>query len=54
MMHKAGCSIEDVLCCFERSSIKFQGHMGQDIANFDPDLVFPDCNSNLNSPMDLK
>ena len=29
MMHKAWCSMEDVPYCFLRSSIKFQGHMGQ-------------------------
>ena len=28
MMHKAWCSIEEVLYCFSRSSIKLQGHMG--------------------------
>ena len=28
MMHKAWSSIEEVLCCFSRSSLKFQGHMG--------------------------
>ena len=29
MIHKAWCSIEEVLCCFPRSSIKFQGHKGK-------------------------
>ena len=33
MMHKAWCSIEEVPYCFPRSSIKFQGHKGQKIAN---------------------
>ena len=39
---------------FSRSSIKFQGHTAQNIANFDPNWKFPDCNSSLNSPMALK
>ena len=54
MMQKVWCSIEEVPSCFPRSSIKFQGHTGQNIANFDPNWAFPDCNSSLNSPMDLK
>ena len=33
---KAWCSIEEVAYCFPRSSIKFQGHTGQKIADFDP------------------
>ena len=37
-----------------RSSIKFQGHAGQKIANFYQSWAFPDCNSSLNLPMDLK
>ena len=92
-MHKAWCSIEEVSYYFSRSSIKFQGHTGwkidnfnpvwvrllgrwqfwnpsdlpcsrssdkiqghtgQKIAGFDPNWAFPDCNSNLNSPMALK
>ena len=40
--------------CFSRSSIKFQGYMGQNIADFYPSWGFPDCNSSLNSPMALK
>ena len=39
---------------FWRSSAKFQGHMGQKIADFDPNWAFPDSNSSLNSPMGLK
>ena len=54
MMHKAWCSIEEVPYCFPRSSIKFQGHTGQKIADFDPNWAFPDCNFSFNSPMDLK
>ena len=42
MMNKAWSSIEDVPYCFARSSIKFQGHTGQNITNFDPNWVFPD------------
>ena len=40
--------------CFLRSSIRFQGHTGQNNANFDPNWAFQDCNSSLNSPMGLK
>ena len=54
MMHKAWSSIEEVPYCFSRASIKFQGHSGQKIADFDPNWAFPDCNSSLNSPMALK
>ena len=54
MMHKAWCSIEEVPFCFPRSSIKFQGHTGQKIADFDPKWAFPDCNFSLNSLTDLK
>ena len=35
-------------------SIKLQGHIEKNIANIDPNWAFPDCNSSLNSPMDLK
>ena len=28
--------------CFPRSSIKFQGHTGQNISDFDPNWAFPD------------
>ena len=28
--------------CFPRSSIKFQGHMGQNITDFDPNWALPD------------
>ena len=54
MTHKAWCSIEEVPYCFPRLSIKFQGHRGQQIANYDPKWAFPDCNFSLNSPMNLK
>ena len=54
MMHEAWSSIENVPCCFSKSSVKFQGHTGQKITIFDPNLEFPDCNSSLNSPMALK
>ena len=54
MMHKAWSSIEEVLYCFSRSSIKLEGHTGQKIANFDPNWAFPDCNLSLNSPMAMK
>ena len=54
MMHKAWYNIEEVPYWFPRSSIKFQGHPWKKIANFDPNEAFPDCNSSLNSAMDLK
>ena len=51
MMHKAWSNIEEVPYCFSRSSIKFQGHTAKKIVEFDPNRVFPDCKSSLNSPM---
>ena len=54
MKHKACSNTKEVPYCFSRSSMKFQGHTGQKIADFDPNWAFPDCNSSLNSPMDLK
>ena len=48
------CCLEEVPYFFSRSSIKFQGHTRQKIATFDRNWAFPDCNSSLNSPMDLK
>ena len=54
MTQKAWCSIEEVPYCFPRLSIKFQGHRGQQIANYDPKWAFPDSNFSLNSPMNLK
>ena len=46
--------VEEVPYCFSRSSVKFQGHPGQKIADFDPNRVFPDCNSSLNLPTATK
>ena len=43
MMHKAWSSIEEVPYCFPRSYVKLQGHMVQNITNFDPNWAFPDC-----------
>ena len=54
MMHKAWSSIEEVPCCFSRSSVKFQGHTALKIVEFDPNSAFPDCNSSFNSPMNWK
>ena len=54
MIHKAWCSLEEVPYCFSRSSVKFQGHTGKKIVDFDPNWVFPDSNSSLNSPMAMK
>ena len=45
---------KEVPYCFSRSSVKFQGHAAKKIVDFDPNLVFPDCNSSLNSPIALK
>ena len=39
---------------FSRSFIKFEGHTGQKIADFEPNWAYPDCKSSLNSPMALK
>ena len=54
MMHIAWCCLEEVLYCFSRSSVKFQGHTALKIVEFDLDWAFPDCNSYLNSPMATK
>ena len=54
MKHNAWSSIQDVLYRFSRSSVKFQGHTGQKIADFDPNWVFPYCNSSLNLPIVMK
>ena len=54
MMHKAWSSIEEVPYCFSRSYVKLQGHTAKKIIDFDPNWVFPDCNSSLNSPMAMK
>ena len=54
MMHKAWSRIEEVPYCFSRSYIKFEGHTALKIIKFDPNWVFPDCNSSLNSPMAMK
>ena len=54
MLHKAWSSIEEVPYCFSRSSVKFQGRTALKIDEFDPNWAFPDCNSNLNSPMGTK
>ena len=42
MLHKAWNSKGEMLYCFPRSSIKFQGHTGQNITDFDPNWAFPD------------
>ena len=54
MMHKALSGIEEVPYRFSRSSIKFQGHMGQNIATFYPNWAFPDYNTSSNTLMTLK
>ena len=42
MLHKAWNSKGDMLYCFPRSSIKFQGHTVQNITDFDPNWAFLD------------
>ena len=42
MLHKAWNSKGEIHYCFPRPSIKFQGHMGQNITDFDPNWAFPD------------
>ena len=54
MLHKAWSTMEEVPYCFSRSSVKFQGHVALKIVEFDPNWVFPDCNSSLKSPMATK
>ena len=41
-MHKAWNSKGEMPYCFQRSSIKFQGHTVQNITNFYPNWAFPD------------
>ena len=54
MMHKAWCCLGEKPYSFPRSCVKFQGHTGQKIADFDPNWAFPDCNSSLNWLMAIK
>ena len=54
MMYKAWSRIGEVPYWFSRSSVKFQGRNGQNIADFEPNWAFPDRNSRLNSLMALK
>ena len=42
MLHKAWDSKGEMHYCFPRLSIKFQGHTGQNITDFDPNWAFPD------------
>ena len=42
MLHKTWNSKGEVPYCFPRSSIKFQGHTGQNITDFYPNWAFPD------------
>ena len=45
MLYKAWNSKEEMPYCFPSSSIKFQGHTGQNITDFDPNWTFPDYRS---------
>ena len=47
-------TVEEVPYCSWRSSVKFQGHAALKSVKLDPDWVFPDCYSSLNSPMAAK
>ena len=42
MLHKASNSKGEMPYSFPRSSIKFQGHTGQNITDFDPNWAFSD------------
>ena len=54
MMHIPWSRLDEMPYSFPRSPVKFQGHTGQKIADFDPNLACPDCNSRLNWPMAMK
>ena len=45
VLHKVWNSKGEMPYCFPRSSIKFQGHTGQNITDFDPNWAFPDYRS---------
>ena len=49
MWHRRG-----ALFYFSRSSVNYQGHTWQKIADFDQNLGFPDWNPSLNWPMAMK
>ena len=53
MMHKAWCNVEEVPCCFPRSSIKFQGHTGWKIDDLDQIWARLLGRSQLSNPSDL-
>ena len=54
MLHKAWNSKEEMPYCFPRSSIKFQGHTGQNVTDFDPNWAFRTIGrSQLSNPSDL-
>ena len=42
MLYKAWNSKGEMPYCFPRSSMKFQGHTGQNITDFDPNWAFLD------------
>ena len=54
VIHEALCSLGKVPYWFSRSSIKFQGHIAKKFVDFDPNWVFPHCNSSLNSLMAME
>ena len=53
MMHKAWSSIEEVPYCFWRSSVKYQGHTGWKIDDWNPIWVRLLGRSQLSNPSDL-
>ena len=54
MLHKAWNSKGEMPYCFRRSSIKFQGHMGQNITDFDCIFFWVAIDHDLQGQFDLK
>ena len=52
--HTAWSGTEEVPYCFSKLSVKFPGHTGRKIDDFDPKWAFPDCNTSLNLHMAMK
>ena len=53
MMHKACCSINEVPCCYYKSSIKIQGHTGWKINDLNPIWIRLLGRLQLSNPSDL-
>ena len=54
MMHKAWCCLGEVPYCFHGHPSNFKVTRIKKIGDFDPNWVFPHCNSSLNSLMAMK